>query len=85
MKPATNMLRRAVVDLLGRADLLDPPVAHHGDAVAHRERLALVVGDEDERDPDLALDPLELELHRLAQLEVERGERLVEQQRARAG
>ena len=31
---------------------------------------------------DLALDPLELELHRLAQLEVECGERFVEQQGA---
>ena len=30
--------------------------------------------------PDLALDPLELELHLLAELEVERAERLVEQQ-----
>ena len=75
--------RRRGVDLLRRADLLDLAAAHHGDAVAHRQRLALVVGDEDERDPDLALDPLELDLHRLAQLEVEGGERLVEQQGAR--
>ena len=30
--------------------------------------------------PDLGLDPLELELHLAAQLEVERAERLVEQQ-----
>ncbi len=41
------------------------------------------MGDEHERDADVALDPLELELHRLAELEVEGGERLVEQQRAR--
>ena len=41
------------------------------------------MGDEDEGDADLALDALELELHRLAQLEVERGQRLVEQQRTR--
>ena len=41
------------------------------------------MGHVDERDADLALDALELELHRLAQLEVERAERLVEQQRAR--
>ena len=39
--------------------------------------------DVDERDPDLVLDPLQLELHLLAQLEVERAERLVEQQHAR--
>ena len=37
-------------------------------------------GDEHERDADVALDPLELDLHLLAQLEVERAQRLVEQQ-----
>ena len=83
MNPATNTDRGLVVDLLGRADLLDPALVHHRDPVAHRERLFLVVGHEDERDADLALDALQLELHRLAQLEVERAERLVEQQRAR--
>ena len=83
MKPATNTVAGLVVDLLGRADLLDPALVHDRDPVAHRERLFLVVGHVDERDADLALDALELELHRLAQLEVERAERLVEQQRAR--
>ena len=83
MKPATNTLAGCPVDLLRRSDLLDQAFAHHGDPVAHGERLVLVVGDEDERDPDLALDPLELELHRLAELEVERREGLVEQERAR--
>ena len=36
-----------------------------------------------ERDADLGLDPLELQLHLPAQLEVERAERLVEQQHLR--
>ena len=36
-----------------------------------------------ERDPDLALDVLELELHLFAELEVEGAERLVEQKDAR--
>ena len=44
----------------------------------------LVVGDVDERDPDLLLDLLELDLHVLAELEVERAERLVEEQHPRA-
>ena len=39
--------------------------------------------DVDERRPELALDPLQLELHLLAQLHVERAERLVEQERSR--
>ena len=41
------------------------------------------MGDEDERDADVALDRLQLDLHLLAQLEVERAERLVEQQHLR--
>ena len=56
---------------------------HDRDPVGHRHRLLLVVGDHDEGDADVALDPLELELHRLAELEVEGAERLVEQQHLR--
>ena len=85
MKPATNAFDGLLVDLLGRAELLDDAVVHDRDAVRHRERLLLVVRHVDERDPDLALDALELDLHLLAQLEVERAERLVEQQHATAG
>src|SRR5512132_1926739 len=33
----------ALVDLSWRADLLDPPVVEHRQAVAHRQRLLLVV------------------------------------------
>lgn len=71
-----------VVNLCGRADLVDVACVHHRDPVAHRQRLLLVVGHVDERDPDLALNAFELELHHLAQLEVECAERFVEQQRA---
>ena len=75
--------RRPVVDLGRGADLVDVAGVHDRDAVTHRQRFLLVVGHVDERDPDLALDPLELELHDLPQLEVECAERFVEQQRAR--
>ena len=71
---------RARVDRVGVGELLDAPVAHDRDAVAHRERLALVVRDEDEGDAEPRLEQLELELHLFAQLPVERAERLVEQQ-----
>ena len=47
-------------------------MVHHRDAVAHRQRLLLVVGDEDERRPQLVLDPLELQPHLQAELHVER-------------
>ena len=85
MKSATNRRRRALVELLGRPELLDLAGVHDGDPVAHRERLFLVVGHVHEGDPDLGLDALELDLELAAQLEVERAERLVEEQHVRAG
>src|SRR5207249_4894904 len=72
----------AFVDLGGGTDLLDAALVEDGDAVAHRQGLLLVVGDEDEGDADLALELLELDLHLLAQLEVECAEGFVEQQYA---
>ena len=78
-----ELARRMLVDLGGRADLLDPALVEDGQPVAHRQRLLLVVRDVDERDPELLLDPLQLDLELLAQLEVERAERLVEQERLR--
>ena len=68
------------VELARPRDLLDQADVHDGDAVAHRERLFLVVRDVHERRARARLDLLELELHLLAQLEVERAQRLVEQQ-----
>ena len=77
---------RTLVDLGRGADLLDPTLVEDREAVAHRERLLLVVRDIDEGDADvadLALDALQLDLHLLAELQVERAERLVEEQHAR--
>ena len=71
-----------LVDICGRPDLLDGTEVEDRQAVAHRERLLLVVGHVDERDAHLRLDRLELDLHLLAQLQVEGAERLVQQQDA---
>jgi hypothetical protein len=79
-KLATNAVRGQVVEHLGRTHLLDPAEVHHRDRVGHGHGLLLVVGDVDEGQPDLGLDPLELDLHLAAQLEVQRAERLVEQE-----
>src|SRR6185436_13114278 len=49
-------------------------------AIAHRQRLALVVRDIDEGDADLALKRLQFHLHLFAKLEVKRPERLVEEE-----
>src|SRR3954447_2202456 len=73
-----------LVDVARRADLEHLAAVHHRDPVAHGERLVLVVGDVDERDTDLGLDPLELHLELLAELQVEGAERLVEEQDTRA-
>ena len=73
---------RALVDGLGVGQLLDVAVEHDRDPVAHAHRLFLVVGDEDEGDAELGLEQLELDLHLLAELAIERAERLVEQQHA---
>ena len=69
-----------LVELLGRPSCSTRPAVHDRDPVAHRERLLLVVGHVHERDPDLVLDALELDLELAPELEVERPERLVEEQ-----
>ena len=79
-KPATKRVVGPLVEALRVAQLLVPAAVHDGDPIGHRHRLFLVVGHVDERDPDLLLDALELDLHLLAQLEVERAERLVEEE-----
>ena len=74
---------RRFVELGGCAELLDPAVVHDRDLVGHRHRLFLVVRDVDERDADVVLNALELELHLLAELQVEGAERLVQQEHRR--
>ena len=76
--------RGPLVELSRPRHLLDEPLIHHRDPVGHRERFLLVVRDVHEGRLRLLLDVLELELHLLAQLQVERAERLVEQKRCRA-
>ena len=69
----------AVVDLLRRGHLLEPAMGHHRHPVGHGERLALIVGDVDEGDIGALLDGAQLGPHVLAQLEVERRQRFIEQ------
>ena len=69
-----------VVDGEGVADLLGHALVHHHDAVGHRQRLLLVVGDVDGGDAERLLDGADLLAQRHADLGVERRERLVEEQ-----
>ncbi len=70
---------RAVVDLLGRRHLLQPAMGHHRHPVGHGERLTLIVGDVDEGDIGALLDGAQLGPHVLAQLQIQRRQRLIEQ------
>ena len=76
---------RARVQLARRGELLDLPGVEHRDPVGHRQRFALVVRHVYEGDAEPALQALELDLHFLAQLQIERAQRLVEQQHLAAG
>ena len=75
---------RRVVDFARRPDLLDRAVVHHDDAVGHRQRLFLVVGDEDRGDAEACLQRADFLAQRDANARVERRQRLVEQQDLRA-
>ena len=68
------------IKLVGRAGLDDPALAQHGDALAHGQRLELVGGGVHHGHAELAVQPLELGAGVVAQLGVEIGQRLVEQQ-----
>ncbi len=70
---------------LGRGGaLFEPAGLHHGDPVHHRQGLLLVVGDEQGGDAELLLEQPDLLAQGQPHLGVERGERLVEEQHARA-
>jgi hypothetical protein len=62
-----------------------PAAIHHHDAVGDRQRLFLVVRDEDGGDAEFALDRADLVAQRHAHLGVERRQRLVEQQQLGLG
>ena len=71
---------RALVKVALAADLADFAVRHHHEPVRDGQRLLLVVRHHDGGEAELALQLADLDAHLLAQLGVEIGERLVEQQ-----
>jgi hypothetical protein len=71
---------RAAIQRFGIGQLGDLAFEHHGDAVGHDQRLFLVMRDQDEGDADLPLQLDQFDLHVLAHLLVERGQRFVQQQ-----
>ena len=69
-----------VVEVQRRADLLDLAVAHDHDLVSHRHGLDLIVRDVDHRGVESVVEVDELGAHLDAELGVEVGERLVEEE-----
>ena len=74
---------RALEQVERRALLLDPAVAQQHDAVGQRHRLDLVMGDVDHGLAQLLVQALDLAAHLVAQLGIEVGQRLVEQEQPR--
>ena len=74
---------RLIVNILRRANLLNEALVHHHNRIAHGESLLLIVRDKNEGDTGCLLNPFELHLHILAQLEIQRAKRLIEQQHLR--
>src|SRR5262249_3123678 len=72
---------RTVVELDGGADLLDAALAHDRDAVREDERLLLVVRHGDGGWAVPLVQAAQPDLHRLAELAVERAERLVHEEK----
>ena len=78
-----EVVRRRVVELHRRADLLDLAGVEHDDLVGQRHRLDLVVGDIDHRRLEPAVQLRDLQPRVDAQRRVEVGQRLVEQEQLR--
>ncbi len=76
----TNGRRRPLVQLLGRAHLLDLAPVEHDHLVGDLEGLLLVVGHEQAGHVDLVMKTAEPGAQLVANLGVERTERLVQQQ-----
>ena len=74
---------RALVDALGRADMLDDAGIHDSDTVGDRHGFLLVVRDIHGGDTNIVLDVLDDRAHLNAQLRVKVGQRLIHQQNVR--
>ena len=69
--------------LARRTDLLDDGVAHDDDLVSERQRFLLRMRDHNEGDVQFTLHLFQFDHHRLAQIEIERSEGLIEQEHGR--
>ena len=70
---------RLVIEVIGGADLLDPPLVDHHDGARDLQRLLLVMGHEHSRDVNLVVQSPKPVPQFLADLGVECAERLIQQ------
>ena len=82
-EPGDETVGRAFIEVAARADLDDPAVPHDRDPVRHHECFFLVMRDVDCRPWPGDVHAADFELNVLAQLAVERAERLIHQQSIR--
>ncbi len=82
-KVGHKSVSRVFINLFSSADLLHLPITHHRNPVRHGQRFFLVVSHINKRDADFILDLLQLQLHRLTQFQVQRPQRLIQQQHLR--
>jgi hypothetical protein len=75
---ADEIARGLGFDLSGRRELLDPTMVEDRDPVGQREGLLLVVSHEDRGDPELVVNGAKCDPKLLADLGIERAERLIE-------
>ena len=78
-----ELVGRPVVEIVGPAHLLDLPVVDHHQLVGDLEGLFLIMGDEHGRHVDLVVQPPQPVAQFLADLGIQRAERLVQQQHLR--
>ena len=74
-----KLRRRFVIEAMRRSNLNNGPMIEYRHAIGHRQGFALVVGHTDHRDSQHLVDLLQLDLHVLAQLLVERAKRFIHQ------
>src|SRR4051794_7543707 len=72
--------RWSLINLAWCPDLLDAARVHDRDAIGHSDRLTLIVCDKDEGAASRAMKPSQFLLHLQSKLEIERAQRLVEQE-----
>ena len=82
-EPGHEQVGRLGEDPVRGVDLLDEAVAHHRDAIRHRQRFELIVGHDHRGLAEPGQQLLDLPAHDLALLHVQPAQRLVEQEAVR--